>query len=75
MAKIRISSADLAWIFTEQLRERFLPNRIAPVAIVPTKRGWTAVTNRRTRIEQPLQANRIAQFQKRLSKVYVLAKE
>ena len=42
MAKIKISSVDLAWIFTEQLRARFLPNRIAPVAIIPTKNGWAA---------------------------------
>jgi hypothetical protein len=65
----------LAWIFTEQLREHFLPNRIASVAIIPTKNGWAAVTNRQTRVRQPLQAKRIAQFQKQLSKVYVLAKE
>jgi hypothetical protein len=75
MAKIKISTTDLVWIFTEKLRsfDECFPG--TDIAIVPSKDGWTAVTGSRRRIEHPGYARRIEQIQKQLRAIYVLAKD
>jgi hypothetical protein len=75
MAKVKISSSDLTWIFTEALKSSSEDNRIPAVAIVPAKNGWMAVTNARVAKGFPLQAKRVERLQKRLRKIYVLAKD
>jgi hypothetical protein len=72
VAKIRISSPDLAWIFTERLREIGL---FISVAIIRSKEGWTAVTDERKGRKAALHAPRVATIQRELRKVYALAKD
>ena len=72
MARTRLSSTELAWIFTQRLREFDL---ITSVATVPSKEGWTAVTNRRTGGKAGLRAKRVAIIQRELRKIYTLAKD
>ena len=75
MAKIKISNADLVWIVTEKLKSLSEYDHVPSVAIVPTEKGWMAVTNARLRSSHPLQAKRIEQIQKQLRKVYTLAND
>ena len=73
MAKTKISSTDLLWIFREKLTsfgDRF---KGAPIAIVPTEDGWEVVTSHRYRSAEPELAKRIAQIQTELRAVYRLA--
>jgi hypothetical protein len=74
MAKIKISTTDLVWIFMEKMRsfDECLPG--TDIAIVPSKNGWTAVTGVRGR-RAPRCARRIEQIQKELRKIYVLAED
>jgi hypothetical protein len=75
VAKTRISSTDLLWIFREKLSsfdERFT---VAPIAIVPTEDGWEVVTSHRYRSAEPELAKRIAQIQTELRAVYRLARD
>ena len=72
MAKNKISSTDLLWIFREKLSsfdERF---KVAPIAIVPSEDDWEVVTHRYRNAEPEL-AKRIAQIQTELRAVYRLA--
>jgi hypothetical protein len=73
MAKIKISTTDLVWIFTEKMRsfDKWFPY----IAIVPSKDGWTVVMGARGRAEYPRCARRIEQIQKELRELYVLAKD
>jgi hypothetical protein len=76
MAKIKISTTDLVWIFTEKMRsfDKGFPG--TDIAIVPSKNGWTVVTGARgRRPEYPRCARRIEQIQKELREIYVLAKD
>ena len=73
MAKTKISSTDLLWIFRERLSsfdDRF---KVAPMAIVPDNEGWQAVTSHRYRTGEPQVAKRIKQIQTELQAVYRLA--
>jgi len=73
VAKTKISSTDLLWIFRERLSsfdDRF---KVAPVAIVPGSEGWQAVTSHRYRKGEPQAAKRIKQIQTELQAVYRLA--
>jgi len=75
VAKTRISSTDLLWIFREKLSsfdERF---KVAPIAIVPTEDGWEVVMSHRYRNAEPELAKRIAQIQTELRAVYRLARD
>jgi hypothetical protein len=74
MARTKISSIDLAWIFLERLRSLDDCARATTIAIVPSKGGWRAVTNKMPS-QRPLCARRIDQIQNQLRKVYVLAKD
>jgi hypothetical protein len=70
MAKTKISSADLAWIFLEALRSSDCSPSIS-VAIVPSQDGWAVLTNK-PRGSRPGEEARIEQIQKELRKVYDL---
>jgi hypothetical protein len=74
VAKNKISSTDLLWIFREKLSsfdERF---KVAPIAIVPSEDGWEVVTHR-YRNAAPELTKRIAQIQTELRAVYRLARD
>jgi hypothetical protein len=76
MAKTRISSTDLAWIFQEKLNAFDSCPPAVSIAIVPTgEYGWAAVTTARVRTAYPLCARRIEQIQKQLRGIYVLAED
>jgi hypothetical protein len=76
MAKTRISSTDLAWIFQEKLNAFDSCPPAVSIAIVPTgEDGWAAVTTARVRAAYPLCARRIEQIQKQLRGIYVLAED
>jgi hypothetical protein len=75
MAKIKISNADLVWVFAERLRPFSEYDHVPSVAIVPAEKGWMVVTNARLRNSHPLLAKRIDQIQKQLRKVYALAND
>jgi hypothetical protein len=74
MAKKRISSTDLAWVFLEQMRSFDDCAGATAIAILPSRDGWTVVTNR-TKSQRPSCARRIEQIQKRLRRSYVLARD
>jgi hypothetical protein len=75
MAKIRISSSDLVWIFTEKLRSFDECSQGTNIAIVPSEDGWTAIMGARRRGPHPRCDRRIEQIQKQLRQIYVLAKD
>jgi hypothetical protein len=74
MAKTKISSTDLLWIFREKMSsfdDRF---KDAPIAIIPSRAGWEVVMHR-YRNAEPKLAERIAQIQAELRAVYSLARD
>ena len=71
MAKTKISSTDLIWIF--RAFDDCSPS--ISIAIVPSDQGWTAVTTQRDRKGRPNCGRRIEELQKHLRKVYVLAED
>ena len=75
MAKTKVSSTDLIWMFRERLSSFDDCSPSIPIAIVPSDAGWTAVTTPRYRVGHPDCARRIEQIQKQLRDVYVLAKD
>ena len=75
LAKTKVSSTDLIWMFHERLSSFDDCNSSIPIAIVPTDAGWTAVTTPRYRASQPNCVRRIEQIQKQLRDVYVLARD
>jgi hypothetical protein len=75
LAKIKISSTDLIWIFREKLSSFDDCSRSISFAIVPSREGWTAVTTHRERTDRPNCVKRIEQLQKQLREIYVLAKD
>jgi hypothetical protein len=75
MAKTRISSSDLVWIFTEKLRSFDECAAGTNIAIVPSEDGWTAVMGARRRGRRPRCERRIEQIQKQLREIYVLARD
>jgi hypothetical protein len=75
MAKTKISSADLAWIFTEKLKPFGDCALSIAVAIIPSKDGWSALASQRDLHSRPHCAKRIEQVQKELRKIYVLTKD
>ena len=75
MAKTKISSTDLIWIFREKLSTfDDCPPSIS-IAIVPSSEGWTALTTHRDRTGHPNCIRRIEQLQKQLREEYVLTKD
>jgi hypothetical protein len=75
LAKTKISSTDLIWLFREKLSSFNDCSPSIPIAIVPSDDGWTAVTTSRYRTGHPLSVRRIEQIQRQLREVYVLAKD
>ena len=75
MAKTKISSTDLIWIFREKLSSFDDCPRTMSIAIVPSDETWTALTTQQIRKERPDCVKRIEQIQKQLREVYVLAKD
>jgi hypothetical protein len=75
LAKIKISSTDLIWIFQEKLLSFDDCPRSISIAIVPSDEGWTAVTTQHFRKRHPDCVKRIEQLQKQLREVYILAKD
>lgn len=75
MAKTRVSSTDLIWIFRERLASFNDGSPSIPIAIVPSEAGWTVVITPRHRAKQPGWVRRIQQIQKQLRDLYVLAKD
>jgi hypothetical protein len=75
LAKKRISSTDLIWIFREKLSTFDDCPPSIKIAIVPSDESWTVVMTARDRKRLPGCAKRIEQIQKQLREVYVLAKD
>ena len=75
MAKTKISSTDLIWIYREKLSSFDDCSPSISIAIVPSSEGWTAVTTHRDRTGQPNCVRRIQQLQKQLREIYALAKD
>jgi hypothetical protein len=75
LAKTKISSTDLIWIFREKLSSFDDCPPSIPIAIVPSDESWTAVTTQHVRKGRPNCVKRIEQLQKELRKVYALAKD
>jgi hypothetical protein len=75
LAKTKISSTDLIWIFREKLSSFDDCPPSIPIAIVPSDESWTAVTAQRVRKEHPDCVKRIEQIQKQLREVYVLSRD
>ena len=76
MAKTKISSTDLIWIFHQKLQafDDFPLHGIA-IAIAPTEnKGWKALTPQYYRKHGPRWAARIAAIEKQLRKEYTLAR-
>jgi hypothetical protein len=74
MAKKAISSADLIWLFHEQLNEFHDCPRFGPsMAIVPAPDvGWTVLMNPRQLSKYPLCAKRVRTIEKQFREMYVL---
>ncbi len=74
MAKKKISSTDLIWIFHERLKAfDDHPLHGIPIAIVPVpSAGWTALTPKNVRLHRPLWENRVRAIEKELRNNYVL---
>jgi hypothetical protein len=74
MAKKKISSTDLIWIFHERLKAfDDHPLHGIPIAIVPLpSAGWTALTPKNVRLHRPLWENRVRAIEKELRNNYVL---
>ena len=75
MAKTKISSTDLLWIFRERLASLDKRFKTAPIAIVPSEDGWEAVTSHYYRTAEPKLADRIEQIQAELRAIYTLARD
>ena len=76
MAKEKISSADLAWIFIERLKALGNWPRGFAVAIVPDgKSGWLAVMQKPHKKTRPIPPERVKKVQRSLQRMYRLSVE
>jgi hypothetical protein len=75
VAKKTISNGDLTALFDQRLRTFADCPTGVTIAIVPGSDGWQAVISHHTRTKFPLCARRVAAIQKRLRKIYDLAKD
>ena len=75
LAKTKISSTDLIWVFREKLSTFADCPPSMKIAIVPSEAGWTVVTTQRDRRAHPNCVRRIEQVQKQLRQLYVLTKD
>jgi hypothetical protein len=74
MAKKKISSADLIWIFHERLQSfPDCPLHGISIAIVPMPGArWAALTTRNVQVRRPLWAKRVAKIEVELRNAYIL---
>ena len=74
MAKKKISSTDLVWIFHERLKAfDDHPLHGIPIAIVPApSTGWTAFIPKTYDFHRPLWENRVTAIERELRNNYVL---
>jgi hypothetical protein len=75
MAKKSVSNSELAYIFLERLKTFDDCSPRISIAIVPTKSGWTAVTNGWANFRKPACVRRIRYVQNQLRAIYALAKD
>jgi hypothetical protein len=75
LAKKRISSTDLIWIFREKLSTFTDCPPSIKIAIVPSNEGWTVVMPQGDQNRCPHCVKRIEQIQKQLRELYVLARD
>jgi hypothetical protein len=75
LAKKRISSTDLIWIFRERLSSYPDCPASIKIAIVPSKGSFTVVTAPSDRKAHPRCIWHIAQIEKELRAIYVLVKD
>ena len=62
MAKTKILSTDLLWIFREKLSSFDDRPPSIPIAIVPSDESWTAVTTQRVRKGHPIASSVSSSF-------------
>lgn len=77
MARKRISSSDLVWMFHERLKEYDdHPFHGISVAVLPGRDGeWMVVTQHKLPMREPDMARRIRKIEKQLRQEYRLAAE
>ena len=77
MARKRVSSSDLIWIFHERLKEHDdHPFGGIAIAIIPSGDGeWSVAIPRRMPKRKPDMATRISIIEKQLQKQYLLTAE
>ncbi len=77
MAKTKVSSTDLIWMFHERLSEfKDHPVNGIAIAIVPESKGtWRALTPRQIDRRQRVLLKRVSKIEKQLQEQYVLAAE
>ena len=73
MKKKRVSSTELAHIFSERLKDFDDCSPRITIAIVPSKSGWEILRYRWARFRYPTCQKRIEKVQAELSKIYALA--
>lgn len=74
MARKRISSSDLVWMFHERLKEYDdHPFHGVPLAVIPGSKGdWTVAMPRRLPKREPDMKVRIGKIEKKLRQEYML---
>ena len=75
LAKKRISSTDLIWIFREKLSSFTACPPSIKIAIVPSNKGWTVVMTQHDRNRRPDCVKRIEQLQEQLRELYILERD
>ena len=77
MARKRISSPDLIWVFHERLKEYGdHPFHGVALAVIPSGNGdWSVAVSKRVPKRKPDMATRITAIEKQLQKQYTLATE
>lgn len=75
MARKRVSSSDLVWMFHERLKEyQDHPFHGISLAVIPGNNGeWIVVTQNRLPKREPAMVARIKKIEKQLRQEYVLA--
>ena len=77
MARKRISSSDLIWMFHEKLGEYDdHPMTGVALAVIPSGNGdWTVAMQRRVPNRKPDMATRVTAIEKQLQKQFMMAAE
>ena len=73
MKKEKVSSTELAHIFSERLKDFDDCSPRITIAIVPSKSGWKVLSQRWARFRYPTCQKRIEKVQAELRKKYALA--